>query len=182
MTFPWEQPPTGAFAAQTARFAALIPVLETERLRLRAPMIADFEVYRTTRAEPSEDREETWLDFCQMHVSWLQRGFGPWAIEDKSSGAGIGFLPVDHEYGDPEPEIGWFVIPERRRQGIAKEAARAVLDRGLPALGFRNIVSYIDANNAASLATAAALGGRKEAGGHPDTGVVVHRYHMEAKP
>jgi len=181
---PWESAPTGVFAARAAALAALIPTLETARLRLRAPRIEDFGVYLAANGATARDREPLWLDFSQMTASWLQRGFGPWTIETRDGGDAVGFLPVDHDFGDPEPEIGWFVRPDRRRAGIATEAARAALDRLLPALGFRSIVSYVARDNAASLAVAARLGGiRQRDGAHPDPDVIVHRYPLnEARP
>lgn len=182
---PWEAAPTGVQAESADRLAALIPTLDTPRLHLRAPHIADFDVYlEAATHEARSPREEMWLDFCQMAASWLQRGFGPWTITDRDTGEALGFLPVDHEYGDPEPEIGWFVHPKARRRGIAVEAARAVIDRALPALGFHNIVSYIATGNAASLAVAHALGGvLQPADSHPQTGVITHRYTMpEVQP
>jgi len=177
---PWEAAPSSAGAANAAAIAALIPTLDTARLHLRAPHISDFDIYvEATTHKPAPAREEMWLDFCQMAASWLQRGFGPWTITARTSGEPLGFLPVDHEFGDPEPEIGWFVLPKVRRTGIAVEAARAVLDRALPALGFRSIVSYIAASNAASLAVARALGGvLQPAGSHPQAQIITHRYAM----
>lgn len=40
---PWEAPPTGPAAAVADRFAALVPVIETERFRLRALRTADHD-------------------------------------------------------------------------------------------------------------------------------------------
>lgn len=177
---PWEAPQAGAFADRAGAFAALIPAFETPRLRLRAPRIEDFETYLTaTNPSPKDGREDIWLDFCQMVASWLQRGFGPWTIESRDNETSVGFLPVDHEFGDPEPELGWFILPIHRRRGFAAEAARAALDRALPALGFRTIVSYIAANNTASLAVAASLGGQRLPDTvHPAPDVVTHRYDL----
>lgn len=175
MSVAWEEPAVGLCAAQVARFAALVPVLEDAQLRLRAPRVEDMAVYRACIDE--DGGEALWLDFNQMVASWFLRGFGPWTIETPG-GEALGILPLDHEYGDPEPEIGWFVLPEARRKGVATGATRLAL-AALPRLGFETIVSYIAPDNAASLAVAERLGGiRLPRDAHPAGGVVTHRYTL----
>ncbi|MEM8871248.1 MAG: GNAT family N-acetyltransferase [Pseudomonadota bacterium] len=181
MTAPWQHPSTGLAADRVTAFAALVPVLETPRLRLRAPRIEDFEVYRACLNDTGGAPADIWLDFNQMVASWPLRGFGPWAIDTIGSDT-VGLLPVDHEFGDPEPEIGWFLTPVARGQGLATEAARAALSALLGPMGFDSIVSYIDVDNIASRAVAERLGGTQVTnGGHPAKDVLTHRYERVAQ-
>ena len=168
MIRPWENPPPiGAAAVRTGRFAALVPVIETDRLRLRAPGIGDFPIYArfliddTLDSATEDDREAAWLDFCQLVASWPLRGLGPWTIEDRT-GQPVGAVVVNHEYGDPEVELGWAVARDHEGQGIATEAARAARAWLFATQGLATLVSYIDPANAASVAVARRLGASRD--------------------
>src|SRR6202012_2102786 len=79
-----------------------IPILTTERLILRAPVIADFSAYAAQRSDPVVmkylgkgdllSEEEAWAKFQNMPGHWALMGYGVWAIEEKSSGQMIGTL------------------------------------------------------------------------------------------
>lgn len=167
MTRPWEAPPTGPAAVLADRFAALVPVITTDRLRLRAPQIGDFPIYARflidtdLTAADDEAREEAWLDFCQIVASWPLRGFGSWTADDRQGGA-VGAVVLNHEFGDPEVELGWAVAEGAEGQGIATEATRAVRSHLFGAMGFASLVSYIDPVNARSVAVAKRLGARRD--------------------
>ncbi|WP_128514813.1 GNAT family N-acetyltransferase [Tabrizicola thermarum] len=168
MSRPWEAPPlTGAATVRADRFAALVPVIETDRLRLRAPGIGDFPIYARFLIDDAldsateDDRESAWLDFCQLVASWPLRGFGPWTVEDRT-GRPAGAVVVNHEYGDPELELGWVVARGHEGQGIATEAARAARAWLFATQGVATLVSYIDPANAASVAVAERLGARRD--------------------
>ena len=181
---PWETPPSGPAAVVAAGLAARIPALETERLRLRAPRIEAFDAYARIVAGPEGahvggpfDREEAWLDFAQMAAGWLLRGTGLWSVERRADGALIGFLPLNHEFGDPELEIGWFLVADARGQGYAAEAAEAARRFAFAELGASTLVSYIDRTNDRSLRLAERLGARAEPLPHPgDPEVLVLRH------
>ncbi len=163
MMRPWEASPSGSAALLADRFAALVPVIATDRFCLRAPRIGDFPIYArflidTDPAQAqAEMREQAWLDFCQIAACWPLRGYGSWTVEDRA-GAAVGAVVLNHEYGDPEVEIGWAVAAGAEGQGIATEAARAARRHLFDAMGFDTLVSYIDPENARSLAVATRLG------------------------
>lgn len=168
MTRPWERAPaTGPLSARADRFAALVPVIETERLRLRAPRIGDFPIFARFLCDnglpdaTEDDREAAWLDFCQLVASWPLRGIGPWTVEDRD-GRAVGGVVVNHEYGDPEVELGWVVAKGAEGRGIATEAARAARAWLFATQGFSSLVSYIDPGNAASAAVAERLGATRD--------------------
>ena len=169
MTAPWQRPSTGASAALAARFASLVPTIDTARLCLRAPGIEDFPIYaRFMFDEPGASAgkadldEAAWLDFCQLVAGWNLRGFGSWTVESRADGTPVGAIVINHEHGDPEVEIGWVLTPEGEGQGYATEAASRALDYAFGPMGFATLVSYIDHANEGSMAVARRLGARRD--------------------
>jgi RimJ/RimL family protein N-acetyltransferase len=161
-----------------------IPVLETDRLRLRAPALSDFDAYaaflgsdRAIHERGPMDRRAAWREFCASLACWSLRGFGGWSVTDRSDGGYLGevglFQPVEY----PEPEIGWMVVPEAEGRGIAHEAALAVRVWAYGRLGLKTLVSYIDPANARSIRLAERLGARldRDAPGI-DPGDLVYRH------
>jgi RimJ/RimL family protein N-acetyltransferase len=184
--YPWEAAGSGAPAAFAASLREMIPQLETARTILRAPAIEDFGPYReilmSERAIHMDgplDRRGAWLDFLQCVANWPLRGHGLWVIEAKDSGETLGFTLICMEYGDREPELGWFLTAAAEGKGYAFEAARAAKSHALEALRLPALVSYIDRVNTRSTQLAEKLGGWADeaasaALGQP--GVVVYRH------
>lgn len=163
----WLAPHPGD-AARVAAIAAALPRLQTERLVLRAPRLSDWEVLeliwtgvRSWTPDGGIDPEEAWLDFCQLVASWPLRGYGPLTITARADGRVLGLLPIDHEYGDPEPELGWMLVADAEGLGYATEAARAVLPWLTELFGAGGFVIYT-ADNARSSAVAERLGARRD--------------------
>jgi RimJ/RimL family protein N-acetyltransferase len=168
MTRPWLNP-LPADVARRAALAAVLPRIETARLVLRAPRIEDWEVLepiwtetRSWTPDHGTDPEEAWLDFAQIVASWMLRGYGPLTITARDGGQVLGLLAVDHEYGDPEPELGWFLTADAEGKGYATEAARAALPWLTGVFGDGGFVAYVDPTNARSDAVAERLGGRRD--------------------
>ncbi|MEM8789325.1 MAG: GNAT family N-acetyltransferase [Pseudomonadota bacterium] len=189
MTHPWETPPRPEHRATVAAFAALVPVLETDRLHLRAPRVADFPAYAEILETAGkfigvEDRTDAWIDFMQMAAQWPLRGFGPWSIAWRDApDTMLGLIPFDHEAGDPEPEIGWMLTAAARGRGIATEATRAALAHAFGPMGFTTLVAYIRPDNAASIAVAGRLGATRDAVAEAAlTDTQVHRFHAGPRP
>ncbi|KAA9010594.1 GNAT family N-acetyltransferase [Histidinibacterium aquaticum] len=184
---PWLNPPPGPAAERAAGVTEAIPSLETRRLRLRAPRLDDWPVLEpiwTTEhgrhiGGPMSP-EEAWLDFNQIVASWLLRGFGAFTIEDLETGRVLGIATLDHEWGDPEPEIGWLLIPEAEGRGFAVEAGRALISHARELLGGQDFVAYMDASHERSIRVAEALGGKLDEARHPeDKDVLVYRFEEE---
>lgn len=186
MIRPWEQPPLGQAAALADRIAAQVPVIETGRFRLRAPRIGDFPIYARflidgdLAAAAEDDREEAWLDFCQIVASWPLRGYGSWTVEDRT-GRALGAVVVNHEFGDPEVELGWAVAADAEGQGVATETARAARAHLFGMVGFGTLVSYIDPVNARSVAVAERLGATRDREAEAALGdeILVYRHRPE---
>ena len=112
------------------------PVLETRRLRLRAPeardltaiaeYCADFDVARMTIAIPHPYRPEDAEGFLKSVQALDPRRERVFLIEHEHDGpAGmVGF----HQNDDPYPEIGYWVAKPFWGRGFATEAAQAALD------------------------------------------------------
>lgn len=186
MTRPWLTPPSGPAAALAEQIAAAVPVIETERLILRAPRMADWPAYEavftTERARfmgGPFTPEDAFSDFAQAVSSWLLRGTGAWTITAKGADDALGWLYLWQEWSDPEPEMGWVLVEAAEGRGYAAEAARAVMPLALRLYGPGGFVSYIDDGNAASVRLAEKLGARRDlaaeaAMGEP--GLMIYRH------
>jgi RimJ/RimL family protein N-acetyltransferase len=164
MTARCTLPPTGPAAEAAAFQAACVPVLETARLRLRAPTLDDLpdwtRVFIDAFAEPGDAPDRPWAEFSYYTAGWMLHGHGLWTVERRSDCTRVGFVMVGLEWGDEEPELGYMTVPEHRGQGYATEAARAARNWGLRLLP--TIVSYVDPGNAASNRIAERLGAERD--------------------
>ena len=172
------QPPAGEAAAAAARHRAALPVLETARLRLRAPRMEDLPLWVAIWTAPDcherMSQEQAWEEFCVYTAGWLLHGHGAWALERRDDGGLLGFVLLGLEWGDAAPEIGWAIAREARGQGYAAEAARAVQAHAAALLGDERALSYIDAANADSIAVAERIGARRLADVDRTTRVYAH--------
>ena len=145
-------------------------VLETTRLILRRPLLADLPDYwalyqqpEVTRFIPDAPRS---LEETREEVEWFLHGhprrpeLGLWATIHKPSGrfAGrCGLLPWTIE-GREEVEVAYTLAPEFWGQGLASEAAQAILEHGFGRLGLEKLICLIDPDNAASRRVAEKIG------------------------
>ena len=150
-----------------------IPTLETDRLRLRPYVLADFDDYARMWSDPAVfrfvggapfTREQSWTRFLRQVGVWHFMGFGFWALEHKASGAfagECGFHEMRRSIDPPiegDMEAGWGLAPSMQGQGLAEEAMRAAIAwAGQHGTGER-LTAIIDLGNAASRRVAAKLG------------------------
>jgi RimJ/RimL family protein N-acetyltransferase len=125
--------------------SAQVPVIETERLKLRphrlddfipcSAMWADSVVTRYIGGKPLSG-EESWARLLRYVGHWSLLDFGYWVIEEKATGtfAGeIGFADYKRNLEpslDGAPEIGWVVASKFHGKGYATEAVRAAVTWG----------------------------------------------------
>lgn len=166
---PHERPPVGPAAALAQRISARIPLLETARLRLRAPRITDFQFYARIACSQRArfmggpmTREEAWDDFARTCSTWLWRGHGAWVMEGKADGAPLGVVVLGFEPGDQDPELGIALIQAAEGRGLALEAARAARDYAFRSLDLPRLVSYVSPDNTRSIALMERLGAQPE--------------------
>lgn len=170
------------------------PVLETARLTLRAPGPQDWEAWRafasSDRARfirPEEfDDAKAWRAFGHVVGHWVLRGYGQFVICEKNSDTALGMAGPWFPEGWPEKEIGWTIWrPEAEGRGFAAEAARAAREHAFRDLGWATAVSYIDPENARSVALAERLGCLLDTGaahpGHDETTQVWRHPAPEAR-
>ena len=147
-----------------------IPVFETERLILRCFRESDFEVYARYYADPLVMRylggevmkpEDTWRNMAFYVGHWQLRGFGYWAVEERSSGRFVGRVGVQEPHDWPGFELGWLIGPEYQGKGFATEAARRVRDFAFGPLDRDHFISIIHPDNAASIRVAEKIGERR---------------------
>jgi len=155
-----------------------VPVLETERLRLRAHALSDFADCAAMWADPVVTRhiggrpftsEESWSKLLRYAGLWSLLGFGYWVLEEKSTGrfageAGLADFRRDMTPSlDSAPEAGWVLAPWAHGAGFATEAVRAALAWSDANLSAARTVCLINPENTASLRVAAKCGYRETA-------------------
>jgi RimJ/RimL family protein N-acetyltransferase len=143
-------------------------ILETKRLIIREYTPDDFDaLYEILSDEETmqyypkpydENGVNRWIKWCID--SYVQHGFGLWALELKETGTFIGDCGISMQYIDGEilPEIGYHIHKNYWRRGYAKEACAAVKQWFFQNTEFESVYSYMNRDNVASCATAAANG------------------------
>ena len=145
-------------------------VIETERLRLRMFRHEDIDAYHVMCSDAVVmefvgegkplTRLEAWRQMAAILGHWQLRGYGSWALEEKSSGRLVGRAGFINPETWPELEIGWALARETWGRGYATEAASAALVYGRRTFDFGRVISLIHARNTRSARVAERLGGR----------------------
>ncbi len=85
--------------------------------------------------------------------------FGAWVIVERASNTVIGDIGF---FGPPTPEatveIGYSIVPDRRRRGYLTEAASALIDWAKRQPGVSAVLARCDPDNLASIRTLQGLG------------------------
>ena len=164
------------------------PTLHTERLTLRAPILADFPAYAALMASPRAvymggpyDEWQAWGLFCHEIACWQLFGHGGLTILRRDTGEVVGMVGLNGGPLYPETELGWQLDDGHEGQGYATEAARALLDWAFATLPVQSIVSYTGPQNLASQAVARRLGAVIDPDAPvQDEGDIVWRHHWRA--
>ena len=144
--------------------------IETSRLLLRlwrnedlasyARICADPEVMKYLSGAMTPEQSEEQVSKFVGH--WEERGFGLWAVEEKSTATFIGFIGLLYQQewpeGEHKTEVGWRLDRSFWGQGLATEGARASLRHGFQELGLEGIISIAVPENVASLRVMEKLG------------------------
>ena len=143
-------------------------ILHTNRLIIREytpndfdslfEILSDGETMKYYPRPYNESGTQRWINWCLD--SYRKHGFGLWALQLKDSGTFIGDCGISMQNIDGEvlPEIGYHINKSFWRQGYAKEACAAVKDWLFENTEFDCVYSYMNRENIASCATAAANG------------------------
>ena len=150
----------------------LIPEqIESERLILRVfkeedwrdlhALYSDAECTKYT-IQRTLTEGESWRTMAGMIGHWYLRGYGPYAVEEKSTGKVLGPVGLWYPNDWPEPEIKWAISRSFWRKGYASEAARAVKKMAAKYIPETSLISLIFSENEASKKVANTLGAKFE--------------------
>lgn len=144
-----------------------IPLLETERLRLRPQRMEDWPDYeKLMRSERAVfmggpfSTSAAWGMFCHDCALWQLAGHGALMMEERHTDRCLGQVGINHGPLFPEHELGWFVYSWAEGQGFACEAAAALRDWAFNTRGLVTLVSYVDPGNERSIRLAERLGAK----------------------
>ncbi|KAA8732761.1 GNAT family N-acetyltransferase [Acinetobacter qingfengensis] len=84
--------------------------------------------------------------FAQLRLRFVQQGYGLYKVTLKNTHQFIGFVGLNHPHYDLPficpVEISWRLLPMFWHQGLAFEAAQAVLQYGFDQLKFSQIMAF----------------------------------------
>ena len=148
-------------------------ILETSRLTLRyitardaealMPILGDVEVMRYSIIGV-HDRKQIRRFIEQRLMSYLESGFGLYALIHKREQKFIGYCGffIQSIEQQREVEIGYRLAKKYWGQGLATEAAQAVLKYGQQRYNFHRFVCLIEPENVRSVRVATKLGMKLE--------------------
>lgn len=136
------------------------PTIETTRLRLRPFTLDDVDDLHRLWTEPGV-RQYLWDDeiipreraesiILSSLASFETNGYGLWALLTALEDALIGFCGFWSFHDPPRLELLYGITPAYWNQGLATEAARAMIRYGFEELSFERIEASTDAANLAS--------------------------------
>ncbi|MEO1702810.1 MAG: GNAT family N-acetyltransferase [Pseudomonadota bacterium] len=147
-----------------------IPVLETERLILRALRVDDLDGFFSIYVDADHarfisrvaDRAKAFDKMCSLMGHWVLRGYGRFAVEEKSTRRFVGHVGASHLDETREPEFNYSFVPQVSGSGFATEACSVALRYFYEVHGWQTAISEINAQNDKSLALAKRMGAAKE--------------------
>lgn len=174
-----------------------VATLETERLRLRPWTATDREPFAALNADPEVVRwigdgraldtasSDQLVDRIEEH--WRARGFGLWAVEERSSGAFVGFaglaVPWFLPAVLPAVEVGWRLARSVWGRGYATEAGAAALGHAFGDLQLAEVIATIFPENLRSVRVAERLGmAFTDLRAHPSAGRDIAIYRTREAP
>ncbi len=145
-----------------------IPTLTTERLVLRPFRGEDLDAHAAMNADlrvmqyidEVQDRAAAFRSMCAYIGHWYFRGYGPWAVEERATGAFIGRAGVMRMEPWTDVEVAFALLPSAWGKGYASEMAARALRYAHEVVRARGVVSHIMAGNAGSIRVAERLGAR----------------------
>lgn len=138
-------------------------VIETERLKLRPFALDDVDALHAQWTEPGVRRflwddkiiaRQTVEDIVRLSLdSFAEKGYGLWVLEHRNESGVIGFCGFRGSDALDERQIELlYGLSERWwGQGLAAEAAQAVVKFGFERCRFKQILAITDAPNTASV-------------------------------
>ncbi len=153
-----------------------VPILNTDRLRLRGHRMDDFASSAAMWADPAVTRhlgvsplseEQAWTRFLRYIGHWLLMGFGYWVVEEKATGNFVGEIGFADYKRDlipslnGTPEIGWVLASPAHGKGYATEGVHAALVWGDANFKLARTACIISPENVVSIRVAEKCGYRE---------------------
>jgi RimJ/RimL family protein N-acetyltransferase len=141
--------------------------LRTERLRLRAPTLADMSRVVALSIDPRVNRhsptgpptaQQGQASLRDAIAAWHRDGIGHWLVEYDGRLAGIAGVRPTTIQGDEYWNVYYRFAPETWGKGIASEAVRAALAAARDHLPGRRFVVRTRPTNGAAMQLAQAVG------------------------
>ena len=107
-----------------------------------------------------QDRETAYRSMCSYLGHWWFRRYGPWAVEERATGAFVGRTGLMRWEPWTDVEVAYALAPSAWGKGYALEMAARVLRYAHEVVCARGAVSHILPGNAASIRVAERLGAR----------------------
>jgi RimJ/RimL family protein N-acetyltransferase len=174
----------------------VISSIETPRLLLRVPELADAEAFmeilwdpevverkQVTLHEPPGGVDLARKNTGEMLRQWELRGYGQWCVVEKETGKVIGCVGFYHPTKPwPGVDLGWAIHRSRWGRGFATEAAAAALGWAWQHTRIDRVISLIAPDDRRSIRIATKIGEWFErADTDPVHGEPVHVYAI-ARP
>lgn len=142
--------------------------LESERLIFRQWLQSDYDVFAKFFSDEKNARfvggikslEESWRLMATYIGHYILNGFSYMAVAEKATGDLIGTIGLWYSSPWPEPELGYWLLPESQGKGYGVEAGTIVKNFAINELNLTSLVSYIDPVNEASKKLALRLGAK----------------------
>ena len=145
----------------------MLPIFETERLRLRPPRESDLDnIYRLGSSSvvmryitngKTQNMEEAKADL-EKRIKASTRIFGYWITEERESGEFIGWLALKRLDQSDEVEVGYRFLENAWGKGYATEGSRQLLDYAFRHLNLPKVVAIALKENKASTRVMEKLG------------------------
>lgn len=145
-----------------------IPTLTTERLVLRPFRAGDLDAHAAMNADPSvmqyigevQDRATAFRGMCAYMGHWYFFDFGPWAVEERASGAFVGRAGLTRFEPWTDVEVAYALVRSAWGKGYASELAARSLRYAHEVVGARGVASHILLGNVAAVRVAERLGAK----------------------
>jgi len=142
------------------------PRLETERLILRVPELADLDRWAELMANEDSahfiggvaPKPVVWRMIMQMVGAWEVTGVSMFSVIEKKTGKWIGRVGPWQPHDWPGTEVGWGLHPDAWGHGYATEAAAASMDYAFDVLRWTEVIHLVHPENARSRRVAERLG------------------------
>ena len=145
-----------------------IPSLVTSRLRLLPPDLGSEELYRRFYTDATASKSYggpltpggAWNRLASDVGAWHLQGFGVWVIQEMEGASLIGTCGFWQGLGWPR-ELTWWLVPEARGHGLAKEASLAAITCAYERWKWERVETYMQDENQEARMLVLRLGGAK---------------------